>query len=124
MVLGAARRFLALLAAVGGVTLLGSLAIGLVAGASLRRSLALGFYLMGSFVLLTGFFLGNRGVLRAEGGAGAGADRPFGFLGPRRVRSATADERRESISIAAVVISLGVALLMLAIVADDENDLL
>ena len=122
MVLGAARRFLALLAAVGGVTLLGSVAIGLAAGASLRRAIALGFYLMGSLVLLTGFFLGNRGVLRAEGGAGA--DRPFGFLGPRRVRSATSDERRESISIAAVVISLGVALLMLAIVADEENDLL
>ena len=121
MLLAAARRFLALLASVGGVTLLGSVALGGLAGASLRRSAALGLYFVGSFLLLVGFLVGNRGVLRAE--SAPENDRPLGFFGVRRVRTTTAGERRETMSLSAIVITLGLALLLFGVVADEDNEL-
>jgi NAD/NADP transhydrogenase beta subunit len=120
VLLGGVRRLLTLTAVVGGATLAISLVLALLAGASLRRSIAVGFYLVGSILLLTGFFVGNRGVLRAEGDM----DRPslFGF-GRKRVRSATGEEQRESIRISALVIGLGIALLILGSLADNKNSL-
>jgi hypothetical protein len=121
MVLAAARRLMGLFAVVGGVTLLLSLLLGAMAGTSLRRSLALGFYVVGCVLLIAGFFVGNRGVLRAEtdeersGGV-------FGF-GRRGVRSATGEEQRESIRVSGLVIGLGIALLILGAIADTENNL-
>lgn len=121
MIVAAARRFLALLVGVGGGTLLASLALGALAGASLRRSLALGLYLVGAFLLLAAFFLGNSGVLRAE--SDPMQDRPLGFFGARRVRSKTSDERRETVSITAIMIALALSLLVLGALADDRHEL-
>ena len=121
MLRGAARRILGLLAVVGGVTVLFSVALGLLAGSSVRRSIALGFYLVGSVVLLSGFFVGNRGVLRADTD-----DEKGGLLlgfGRRRVRSATGEEQRENVRVSALVIGLGIALLILGTLADTENRL-
>jgi hypothetical protein len=120
VLLGGARRLLILTASVGGATLVLSLALALLAGTSVRRSVAVGFYLVGSILLLSGFFVGNRGVLRAEGDP----QRPslFGF-GRRGVRSATAEEQRESVRVSAIVIGLGIALLILGTLADNENSL-
>jgi hypothetical protein len=120
MLLAAARRLLGLFAVVGGVTLIGSLGIGAMAGLSVRRSLALGFYLVGSVCLLAGFFVGNRGVLRAE----TDSERPglFGFA-RRGVRPATRREQREGVRVSALVIGLGIALLLLGTFADTENNL-
>ena len=120
MLLGAARRLLGLFAVVGAVTLIGSLGIGALAGLSVRRSLALGFYLVGSVCLLAGFFVGNRGVLRTE----TDSERPgmLGF-GRRGVRPATGREQREGVQVSALVIGLGVALLLLGTFADTENNL-
>jgi hypothetical protein len=118
---GAARRILGLFAVVGGVTVLVSVALGLLAGSSVRRSIALGFYLVGSVVLLSGFFVGNRGVLRADTD-----DEKGGLLlgfGRRRVRSATGEEQRENVRVSALVIGLGIALLILGTLADTENRL-
>jgi hypothetical protein len=118
---GAARRILGLFAVVGGVTVLVSVALGLLAGSSVRRSIALGLYLVGSVVLLSGFFVGNRGVLRADTD-----DEKGGLLlgfGRRRVRSATGEEQRENIRVSALVIGLGIALLILGSLADTENRL-
>jgi hypothetical protein len=118
---GAARRILGLFAVVGGVTVLVSVALGLLAGSSVRRSIALGFYLVGSVVLLSGFFVGNRGVLRADTD-----DEKGGLLlgfGRRRVRSATGEEQRENVQVSALVIGLGIALLILGTLADTENRL-
>jgi hypothetical protein len=119
MLLGAARRLLGLFAVVGGVTLIGSLGIGAMAGLSVRRSLALGFYLVGSVCLLAGFFVGNRGVLRAETDSERGL---FGFA-RRGVRPATGREQREGVRVSALVIGLGIALLLLGTFADTENNL-
>ncbi len=120
VLLGGARRLLILIASVGGATLALSLVLALLAGTSVRRSVAVGFYIIGSVLLLAGFFVGNRGLLRAEGDP----ERPSMFgLGRRRVRSATGDEQRESVRISAIVIGLGIALLILGSLADNENSL-
>jgi hypothetical protein len=119
MLLGAARRLLGLFAVIGGVTLIGSLGIGAMAGLSVRRSLALGFYLVGSVCLLAGFFVGNRGVLRAETDSRPGL---FGFS-RRGIRPATRQEQREGVRVSALVIGLGIALLLLGTFADTENNL-
>jgi hypothetical protein len=118
---GAARRILGLLAVVGGITFLLSLFFGAVAGTSLRRSVAIGFYFVGSILLLAGFFVGNRGVLRADTDTDSGG-LLLGF-GRRRVRSATGEEQRESVRVSALVIGLGIALLILGTLADTENKL-
>jgi hypothetical protein len=116
-----ARRLLTLFGAAAGITLVGSLALGAVIGASPRRALSVGFYLAGSFLLLAGFFVGNRGVLRAD----SDAEEPgrLSFAGARRVRSATGDERRETARTSALVIALGVSLLIVGVLADTENEL-
>ncbi len=121
MFLAAGRRFLALVAVIGGVTILGSLALGALSGASVRRALALGCYLAGSFLLLAGFFLGTKGVLRAE--SDPVKSRPLGFVGVRRVRTASPQEQRESIGISMLVGTLGVILLLAGVAADSENEL-
>jgi hypothetical protein len=47
----------------------------------------------------------------------------FFGVGRGRVRSATGEEQRESVRVSALVISLGMGLLILGIVADTENQL-
>lgn len=120
VLLGGIRRLLTMTALVGGATLAISLMLALLAGTSVRRSVAVGFYLVGSMLLLAGFFVGNRGVLRAEGDS----ERPSLFgLGRKRIRSATGEEQRESLRVSAIVIGLGIALLILGTLADNENSL-
>lgn len=123
MLAAAARRFLTLLAVAAGVTVAGSMLLALTGGLSVRRSLALGFYLAGSFLLLAGFFVGNRGRARVE----TTPSRRGGGLGPvvgaRRVRAATHEEQSETIGTSAIFISLGVVLLLGGIVVDSRHDL-
>jgi hypothetical protein len=118
---GAARRILGLFAVVGGVTVFVSIALALLTDTSVRRAIAVGFYAVGSIVLLSGFFVGNRGVLRADTD-----DEKGGLLlgfGRRRVRSATGEEQRENVRVSALVIGLGIVLLVLGTLADTENRL-
>lgn len=120
MFVGALRRLLTLFAAVSGATLLVSIAIGGLAGEPIRRSIALGFYIVGSILLLAGFFVGNRGVLRAETDKHASGNFLFGF-GRKSVRPATDSEQRETVGESVLVIGLGISLLCLAILADSEK---
>jgi hypothetical protein len=118
---GAARRILGLFAVVGGVTVFVSVALALLTDTSVRRAIAVGFYAVGSIILLSGFFVGNRGVLRADTD-----DEKGGLLlgfGRRRVRSATGEEQRENVRVSALVIGLGIVLLVLGTLADTENRL-
>jgi hypothetical protein len=118
---GAARRILGLFAVVGGVTVFVSIALALLTDTSVRRAIAVGFYAVGSIILLSGFFVGNRGVLRADTD-----DEKGGLLlgfGRRRVRSATGEEQRENVRVSALVIGLGIVLLVLGTLADTENRL-
>jgi ABC-type transport system involved in cytochrome c biogenesis permease subunit len=115
----ALRRLLLLLAGSAiGIGVVSAL-IGLAAGASFGRSVSLGYYLVGSFLLIAGFFVGNRGPLRSKRETGG-----VFFFGPRVVRRATPDEREEAINTSAVFILLGFALIILGVFADDRYRLL
>lgn len=122
--LGAAvRRFGILLAVAAGVTVSGSLLLALAGGASPRRALALGFYLVGSFLLLAGFFVGNRGRARVEAPSGDHRGAFGSGLGARRVRAATSEEQQQTIGTSALFIVLGLVLLLGGVVADDQHEL-
>ena len=117
MLRAALRRFLVVLGACAGVTFVGSVAIGLAFGASFSRAVSIGFYLVGSFLLIAGFFVGNRGPVRAKG---VGTQ----LLGSRLMRWATPLEREESLNESAVYVALGFALILIGVVADSRARLL
>jgi hypothetical protein len=115
--IAALRRLLVLIVVAAGLTALGSLAIGLLSGASLSRSLAIGFYLVGSFWLVAGFFVGNRGPVRLKSDLGAP------LFGSRFVRWATPEEREETINMSALYVLLGFVLILFGFAADTRYSL-
>ena len=112
LIVAALGRFAKLLVAITVVIVLGSALVGLAAGASLSRSISLGFYIVGSFLVIGGFFLGNRGPLRARGDTG------LVFFRRRGVRRATPAERDEAINMSAVFVAIGFILILAGIAAD------
>jgi hypothetical protein len=122
VLLAAARRFVVLLGVITvGVAVVASL-LGLLFGSSLHRAVSLGFYLVGSFLLIAGFFLGNRGPTRLKGSPGA--EGPWGIGTKRRVRWATPEERDAAINDSAILVALGFALIIVGVAADDRHSLL
>jgi hypothetical protein len=116
--LGAAlTRFAKLLGGIVAATALASLLLGLLLGAGLNRALSVGFYLVGCFLLISGFFLGNRGPARLKG---AGAVPMFG---QRFVRWATPSEREEALNDSAIFVSVGFALIIIGALVDDRTRL-
>jgi hypothetical protein len=111
-VAAAARRFGIILAALAGGTGTLALLLGLAFGSSVSRSLSLGWYIVGCVLLISGFFVGNRGPSRPEG-EGWNA-----FSLRRWLRWATPEEQRESLSLSAVLVLLGFFLIMLGVLAD------
>lgn len=116
----AGRRFLFLFAVIAGGTALLSLLLGLAVGAGVSRSISLGFYIVGSFLLISGFFVGNRGPVRVKGDPGFGM---FGFVRNRRLRWASGAEQVESLSLSVVFVALGVALIVLGVLTDTRYQL-
>jgi hypothetical protein len=117
---GAMRRLVVVLVIVVFGTAVLSLLVGLALGASVSRSVSLGFYLVGSFLLISGFFVGNRGPVRVKGDPGFGM---FGFFRDRRLRWATGSEQVESLSLSLVFVVLGIVLIVLGVVADTRYSL-
>ena len=117
MLKAAIRRFLVLLAGIVGVTAVLSILAGLVGGGSLGRALAVGFYLVGSFMLIAGFFIGNRGPVRPKGRTG-----PMLF-GSRIMRWATPLEREESLNESALFVALGFVLIIIGVAVDSRTGL-
>ena len=111
----AARRFGIVVGSIVGGTAAISLLLGLVLGSSVSRSLSLGWYIVGSVLLISGFFVGNRGPARPEGEGWSA------FSMRRWVRWATPDEQRESLSLSAVLVVLGFLLIALGVVADSRH---
>ncbi len=120
MIVAALRRFALLLVSTALVTAGVSLLIGLAAGASVGRSVSIGFYLVGSFLLIFGFFAGNRGPVRQKGEQGLGFFVP---LPGRMLRWASASEQEESINLSALLVALGFVLILLGVVADNRYTL-
>jgi hypothetical protein len=122
--LAALRRFTLLVLGCVGVTVAGSLLFGLLAGASLERALSLGFYFVGSFLLVCGFFVGNRGPTRVDSESPAPMVLPMVNLAGRRLRWATGREQNETISSSAVFICLGLVLVVIGILVDSRRSLI
>jgi hypothetical protein len=108
----AARRFGIVLAALAGGTAVLALLLGLALGSSVSRSLSLGWYIVGCVLLISGFFVGNRGPSRPVGEGWSV------FSLQRWVRWATPDEQRETLSFSAVLVVLGFVLIALGVLAD------
>jgi hypothetical protein len=117
----ALRRFAVLLVTIGGGTFIVSTLLGLLLGDSLPRAIAIGFYLMGCFLLIGGFFFGNLGPVRPEGHT---TDPTAMFrLSSRRLRWATREEHEETINTSAVFVSLGFVLIVLGAISDNRHHL-
>jgi hypothetical protein len=86
--------------------------LGLAAGTSANRAVSLGFYLVGSFLLVAGFFVGNRGPARLKGESD---ELPTGL---RRVRWASRDERVETLNESAIFVTIGFVLIVIGLVVD------
>ncbi len=113
----AARRFGTLFAILAGGTAVFALLLGLAFGAGVGRSLSLGWYIVGSTLLISGFFIGNRGPSRPQGEGWS----PFSLQ--RWTRWATPDEQRETISLSAVLVILGFVIIAMGVVADTRYSL-
>jgi hypothetical protein len=109
----AARRFVVLLGGAAALTAVVSLLLGLAFGSSVDRSVSIGFYLAGCFLLVGGFFVGNRGPVRPKGEDPAP-------LGPRFMRWATPAEREETLNTSALFVAIGFALLVLGALVDSR----
>jgi hypothetical protein len=104
------------------VTAAVSLVIGVIIGANVERSLALGFYLTGCALILAGFFVGNRGPARAKGDSDA-VGGVFAYFGTRRIRWATLSEQHESINSSALFVTLGFVLIVVGFAFDARHTL-
>jgi hypothetical protein len=113
-----ARRFATLLVGIVCVTAVASLLLGLAFGASANRSISLGLYLAGSFLLVAGFFIGNRGPARLEGDADELHTRR------RRLRWASRDERVLALNESAIFVTIGFVLILLGVLIDARVKLL
>jgi hypothetical protein len=116
LLLAAARRFFTLLAAIAGATIVVSLLLGLALGTSADRAISVGLDCVGAFLLVAGFFIGNRGPARLKEGAPP--------LEGRRVRWATREERMIALNDSAIFVSVGFVLILLGIAIDSRVRLL
>ena len=99
--------------------------IGLAVGSPLGRAVSLAYYIVGAFLLVLGFFAGNRGPLRPKL---AEEEEPiaalFGTgLALRRARPATWREQVDAVATAAIFLSVGAWLIILGVLADASVDL-
>ena len=114
---GAAVRLVGLLGGASLLVLVTALPLGLLTHASLNRAISLGFYLVGALLVVIGFAGGSRGPFRSDPDDG----------GPirvgRRLRRATVEELNETMSVAAIVIAIGLALLVIGVAIDSRHTL-
>ena len=121
--LAAIRRLVVLVVASSALTVVVSVALGLLAGAALDRAVSLGFYGLGCFLMVSGFFVGNRGPARVKSETPGSTMLPIPGFGNRRLRWATLDEQNETINNSAVFIILGLILVLIGVVVDSHHPL-
>ena len=133
MLLPALRRLAKITLLAVGVTVVVSLLIGLLVGSGVDRALTLGFYFVGSFLLISGFFVGNRGPVRVKsedhGEEGVSSASPASMILPipgfsgRKMRWASASEQNETINNSAIFIVLGLVLVFIGVGFDSHHSL-
>src|SRR3954463_15050126 len=121
--LAALRRLVVLVVLCSAITVVGSVLLGLLAGSSLDRAISLGFYGLGCFLMVSGFFVGNRGPARVKAETARWTMLPIPGIGSRRLRWATLDEQNETINNSAVFIVLGLILVLIGVVVDSRHSL-
>jgi hypothetical protein len=122
MIRAGLRRLFLLVFGAAAITAAGSTVIAALLGASLGRSLTIGFYLVGCFLLLGGFFIGNRGPARVKSDTRAS---PLGMIvgGGRDLRWATLGEQNDTINNSAVYIALGLVMIAIGVLFDSRHSL-
>jgi hypothetical protein len=121
--LAAIRRLVVLVVVCSALTVVVSVPLGLLAGAALDRAVSLGFYGLGCFLMVSGFFVGNRGPARVKSETAGSTMLPIPGFGNRRLRWATLDEQNETINNSAVFIVLGLILVLIGVVVDSHHSL-
>jgi hypothetical protein len=116
----AARRFAILLAVVSTGIVVISYLLGLALGSAADRSISLGFYFVGAFLAFAGFFVGNRGPIRAVGEDSSGGGWRLG----RGLRRASQEEQQESVAIGGLLAVLGFVLLAIGVAVDSRYQLI
>ena len=116
----AARRFGVLLGALAAACLIVGLVGSLLFKSSVNRGVSLAFYIVGCFLLVAGFFIGNRGPARLKEGKASEATVLFG---ERFVRWASPREREEALNDSAIFVSIGFALILIGAAVDDRHRL-
>ena len=106
------RRLLILVVCLAAATAVGSVLVGAIMGTPLLRALSVGFYAVGSFGLVAGFFVGNRGPARGR------APTESSTFGGRRLRWARAEEQMEAITTSALFVTVGIALILIGLAVD------
>jgi hypothetical protein len=122
--IAALRRLAVLVVSASALTAAVSLLVGLLVGASLDRAVSLGFYVVGSFLLVSGFFLGNRGPARVKSESPGFTMLPLPGYASRRLRWATLDEQEETINNSAIFVGLGLILVLIGILVDSQRSLI
>jgi hypothetical protein len=117
VLLAALRRLLTLTVGVVAATAAVAALVGLALGSSLSRAISLGFYIMGCCLLISGFFVGNRGPVRLKN------ETSHPLFGSRAIRWASPEEREETLNLSAVFVVLGFTLIILGVVADNNHKL-
>ena len=121
--LAAIRRLVLLVLGCSAVIVAVSALFGALIGASLDRAISLGFYGLGCFLMVSGFFVGNRGPARLKSEATGWSMLPIPGFGDRRLRWASLDEQNETINNSAIFISLGLILLLIGVLVDSRLSL-
>ena len=121
--LAAARRLALLVLGCSILTAGFSALFGELLGASLDRAVSLGFYGLGCFLMVSGFFVGNRGPARVKSEASGWSMLPLPGSGERRLRWASLDEQNETINNSAVFIVLGLILILIGVIVDSRHSL-
>jgi hypothetical protein len=116
MWIAAGRRFFVILGVTAGAVTLFAIAVGLMVGASMNRSIANGFEGFGCLMLLLGFFIGNRGPVRLKRETAP-------FFGPRYLRWATPEEHTSTIAESAIFIVIGLLLILIGLLVDNRYEL-
>jgi hypothetical protein len=123
LVVAALRRLLVLVLIASAITAAFALALGALVGSSPARAVSLGFYAVGCFLMVAGFFVGNRGPARVKSESPGAGFLPFPLFGARSMRWATAEERDEAINMSAVYVTLGLLLVLVGVAIDSRHSL-